>query len=328
MLRIMSLSSLVIFLICSVAFSQDSVMGDWKGSYSTEYGDTGVLQAQVIAEGRGNYRAFIRVGYEGPRVEITGHKQDNKTIFTSKVDVGYELGGVYDVTAEIVDSKFTGRFKGAEYSGSIKLHKLENKSPTLGAEPPEGTIVLFDGSSLEAWQQLNGKPAKWKILKDGSVKVTKANIITKQTFNDQQIHVEFRTPFIPKARDQKRGNSGVYIQGRYEVQVLDSYGLEPADNLCGAIYGIAAPRVNACFPPMVWQTYDITFYAPKFDEAGNKIKPAEMTVKHNGILIHEKVKIDGVTRACADSNAIKPGGLMLQDHGNPVQYRNIWILPL
>ena len=152
--------------------------------------------------------------------------------------------------------------------------------------------------------------------------------MTREKFSSFKLHLEFRTPLMPKERGQGRGNSGVYLQGRYEVQVLDSFGLEGKDNECGGIYKIAAPKVNACLPPLEWQTYDITFYAPKFDANGEKQANAKLTVLHNGIAIHENLEIPVMTGGALDSNIDQSGPLMLQDHSDPVQYRNIWLLPL
>src|SRR5262249_1531156 len=152
-----------------------------------------------------------------------------------------------------------------------------------------------------------------------------------------KLHVEFRVPYMPKATGQGRGNSGVYVQGRYEVQVLDSYGLDSKDNDCGAIYEVAKPRVNACKAPTVWQSYDIDFTAPTW--AGGKIaEPAHITVRQNGVLIHDgvplvrknkegKEEVVKFTRAGMETDPCTPGPIMLQDHGNPVQFRNVWLLP-
>ena len=152
--------------------------------------------------------------------------------------------------------------------------------------------------------------------------------MTKQKFDGSfKLHIEFRVPYMPDAKGQGRGNSGVYVQGRYEVQVLDSYGLESKNNDCGAIYEVAAPRVNACKAPTIWQSYDIEFQSPKF-ENGKKTEPTRMTVHHNGVKIHDNVKIPvDNTRAGAGGDPSKPGPIMLQDHGNPVQFRNIWLVP-
>jgi hypothetical protein len=166
---------------------------------------------------------------------------------------------------------------------------------------------------------------KWKLLNDGAMEVKKGNgsIVTKKKFNDIKLHVEFRTPFMPDARGQGRGNSGVYLQERYEVQVLDSYALEGKDNECGGIYKIGEPSVNMCAPPTQWQTYDITFYGPSADREN-----AQVTVVHNGVTIHDELKLPSPTGGALDSDVNKPGGIYLQDHGNPVQYRNIWLVEL
>jgi len=152
------------------------------------------------------------------------------------------------------------------------------------------------------------------------------SIATKRKFKDFKLHVEFRTPFMPEARGQGRGNSGVYLQNRYEIQVLDSYGLKGADNECGGIYKVGVPMVNMCLPPMQWQTYDITFQAPRFGSSGNQETDAVVTVVHNGVTIHDQRKLPGPTGGALDNNISEPGGIYLQDHGNPVQFRNIWLV--
>ncbi|MCK5557939.1 MAG: DUF1080 domain-containing protein, partial [Candidatus Hydrogenedentes bacterium] len=132
-----------------------------------------------------------------------------------------------------------------------------------------------------------------------------------------------------KGKGQGRGNSGVYLQGRYEVQILDSYGLESKDNECGGIYKVGAPIVNMCAPPMQWQTYDITFHTPRFDSSGAKTRNARVTVVHNGVTIHEDLEIPGPTRGSRNKKETsEPGPILLQEHGNPVQYRNIWAVDL
>jgi hypothetical protein len=181
------------------------------------------------------------------------------------------------------------------------------------------------------WKELNmaaaDYSARWKII-NGAMEVLpgSGSIISKEKFKDFDLHIEFRLPFMPDQTGQKRGNSGVYMQGRYEVQVLDSYGLSGEDNECGGIYKVARPRVNMCAPPGQWQTYDVTFKAAQFDAAGNKIKPAQITVLHNGVPIHENLFIPAPTGGAIDLKENETGGLMLQDHGDLVQYRNIWIV--
>lgn len=236
----------------------------------------------------------------------------------------------------------TGLSATAQYGdiSGLKLNKPEDRVDAKPVPPPAGAIVLFDGSSLDKWQPRRGSgKTKWKLVKlsDNGIKqartamqvVRSGDLITKQKFDGKfKLHVEFRVPYSPKAKGQGRGNSGVYVQGRYEVQVLDSYGLKSKNNDCGGIYEVAAPLVNACKAPTVWQTYDILFEAPKC-ENGKKVTNAIMTVYHNGIKIHDKVEIKrNFTRAGMNTDPCEPGPILLQDHGNPVQYRNIWLLPM
>lgn len=197
-----------------------------------------------------------------------------------------------------------------------ELKKVERKSPTLGAQPPKGAIVLFDGRNAEAWE--NGKLVEKMLLGP-------ANASSKQKFGDHLLHAEFRTPFMPTARGQGRGNSGVYVQSRYECQVLDSFGLEGEDNECGGIYSIARPVVNMCLPPLSWQTYDIDFTAARYDEKGNKTKNARVTIKQNGVVIHKDLELPHGTPGCHPEGP-EPDSVFLQDHGNPVAFRNIWVV--
>jgi hypothetical protein len=210
----------------------------------------------------------------------------------------------------------------------VKLAKPEDGKDYPSTPAPKGAIVLFDGKSLDNWIKTDGKtPAHWKLV-DGAMEVTRGGgLMTKEKFGDKfKLHVEFRVPYEPNNKGQGRGNSGVYVQGRYEVQVLDSYGLKSKNNDCGGIYEVAAPLVNACKAPTVWQAYDIEFTAPVFKE-GKKVEPAKMTVTHNGIKIHDNVSIPvDNTRAGMGGDPKMPGPIMLQDHGNPVQYRNIWLV--
>lgn len=196
--------------------------------------------------------------------------------------------------------------------------------------PPSDATVLFDGRSLDNWQTMDKKPAPWGLA-DGAMVIRPggASIITKETFGDCQLHVEFATPTDLSGASQERGNSGVYLQGRYEVQVLDSYNNKTyPDGQCGAVYGKHPPLVNACRGPGEWQTYDIIFRAARFDAAGKKTENARVTVLHNGVLIQNNAEIDGTTGSSPIKESAEPGPVYLQDHGNPVKYRNIWIRPL
>ncbi|HTU20071.1 MAG TPA: DUF1080 domain-containing protein [Gemmataceae bacterium] len=217
----------------------------------------------------------------------------------------------------------------------LKINKPEDKEDVKSVPAPKDAVVLFDGKSFDSWVGRDGKPVGWKLVDGGAMQVQpgKRDIITKQKFDGSfTLHVEFRVPYMPKASGQGRGNSGVYLQGRYEVQVLDSYGLKSKDNDCGGIYTVAAPKVNACKAPTVWQSYDIEFTAPKCSD-GKIGEPGRMTVSHNGVKIHDDVKLvkggKPVTNTTAGmgGDPCKPGPILLQDHGNLVQYRNIWLVP-
>jgi hypothetical protein len=180
--------------------------------------------------------------------------------------------------------------------------------------------VLFDGSSAEAWE--NGKAENGHLLATGCT--------SKKRFADYALHLEFRTPYMPTARGQQRGNSGVYHSGRWETQILDSFGLDGKDNECGGIYSISKPRLNMCLPPLAWQTYDVEFTAAKFDAAGKRVAWPRITVRLNGVRVHEKLELskDFTTAAPITKPLDGPEGpVFLQDHGNPVVFRNIWIVP-
>jgi rubredoxin len=220
-------------------------------------------------------------------------------------------------------------FAEAQYGdiSDVKIAKPEDKVDVKSTPAPKDATVLFDGKSLEGWVRRDNKEAPtWKLVEVGAVEAKDVDIITRQTFDGHfKLHVEFRVPYMPKDSGQGRGNSGVYVQGRYEVQILDSYGLESKNNDCGAIYEVAAPKVNACKAPTVWQSYDIEFEAPKC-ENGKKTQPPIMTVHQNGVLIqdHVKIPVDN-TRAGLGGDVCTPGPILLQYHGNPVQFRNVWI---
>jgi hypothetical protein len=193
--------------------------------------------------------------------------------------------------------------------------------------PPSDAIVLFDGKDLSQWQ--GGE--KW-LIEEGVATVRGGGITTKQAFGDCQLHVEWAAPAEVKSKGQGRGNSGVYLMGRYEVQILDSHQNETYfDGQCGAIYKQYPPLVNACRKPGEWQTYDIIFAAPKFDSDGNVTRPAALTVLHNGVLIQNHALLEGSTAWDRPPQyEAHPAKLPIhiQDHGNPVRFRNIWIREL
>jgi hypothetical protein len=192
----------------------------------------------------------------------------------------------------------------------------------VGVAPPSHAIVLFDGSDLDGWLDAGDGAPQWG--RDGDqliVRPGRGDIFTRRTFSDFQLHLEFWLPEMPEASGQDRANSGVYLQGRYELQLLDSFGMETSDDGCGALYKRAAPLWNACRRPEVWQVLDVAFTARHDDE------PARLTAFLNGVLIHNNLLIAGPTGGALDEDESEPGPLRLQDHGCAVRFRNIWIVP-
>jgi hypothetical protein len=306
------------------------VQGEYAGA------DTG---AQVIALGGGQFQAVVYpgglpgAGWDGKsKILLVGRTEGAKTTFTPAEAPRKYLaqkpeefsatrkfppegqkawsGGV-DGTALVL--KTDG---GAE----LKLAKVTRTSPTMGAQPPAGAIVLFDGKNTEEWKggRLDTKTG-W-LNTDGS------DILTKRKFMNYTAHVEFMLPYRPDARGQGRGNSGFYQVDHYELQILDSFGLDGVNNECGGFYTKAAPKVNMCEPPLVWQTYDVEFTNAVAGPDGKKVKNAVATVKHNGVIIHEGQEISGPTGGHRGDPEGTPGPLKLQGHGNPLQFRNIWVV--
>ncbi len=195
---------------------------------------------------------------------------------------------------------------------------------------PKNAVMLFNGKDLSNWRTRSGGPAGWKVA-DGVITVEPrtGDIVTQQKFTDFMLHLEWMEPDMPDAKGQAKGNSGVYLQGRYEVQVLDSCGIEvPGKGDCGAIYDQFAPLVNACKPALEWQTYDVIFRAARLDDSGKVVNQARVTLLQNGMVIHNNVEVLGPTGGAIDDKVGEPGPLLLQDHGNLVKYRNIWIVEL
>jgi hypothetical protein len=202
---------------------------------------------------------------------------------------------------------------GADHPLAV-LRKVQRTSPTEGAPPPPGALVLFDGKSVDQFVEA-------KMTADG---LLEAGALTKVGVGDFHLHLEFRTPYMPAARGQGRGNSGVYIQQRYEVQILDSFGLPGEANECGGVYKQHAPEINMCFPPLAWQTYDIDFTAARWNRSGKKIADARITVLQNGVPVQLHYAISDKTGAGkAEGPEIMP--ILLQNHNNPVRFRNVWI---
>lgn len=206
----------------------------------------------------------------------------------------------------------------------------DDKEKAGAIEKPQNAVVLFDGKDFAKWQGAGGGEVKWKIV-DGAMEVAGGggDIITKEKIpGSYLLHVEFMPPNMPDASGQGKGNSGVYVANSYEVQVLDSHGLEKlGEGDCAAIYSKKAPDKNASKPPAEWQSYDIVFKAPKFDADGKKTHNATITIYWNGEKVHDNFELDGPCPG-GQAETREGGGIRLQDHGNPVRYRNIWYAPI
>ena len=285
-----------------------------QGEYSGTPGDEKV-GVQVIALGDGEFEAVLSngglpgVGWDGekPRGSSKAKRaEDGSVTFQKDEWTGVLKDGRITVTTS------------ADAAFSATLDRLERESPTLGMKAPEGAVILFDGTPETAAKHWEKAVLEGDLLTQGA--------LGSATFSDFTMHIEFRLPWMPKARGQGRGNSGLYVAGRYEVQMLDSFGLAGVDNECGGIYKVAEPKQNLCYPPLRWQTYDVDFTAAKFDAEGNKTANAKLTVEHNGYLIHENLEIPGPTGGARSKDEKGPGPVFLQDHGNPVRYRNIWVV--
>lgn len=290
---------------------------------------------QIIADGNGQFRV---IGYPdglpgdgwdrskarffgkgeiiGTELVITGEKMD---IPRYEGVEGKSRVIVFDEDQQ--KRKLRGRQDGDRYflnfKGDHELFKLHRESPTLGAKAPEGALVVFDGTGLDQFEEGAKMNEKEKTL------WSEARTKPFEKGKPYLLHLEFLTSFMPTKQGQARSNSGVYIAEAYECQVLDSFGLEGENNECGGFYQFAKPIVNMCFPPLTWQTYDIDFTPAKYAD-GKKTENARVTVRHNGVVIHDNVELPKETPGCKPE-ADEARGLFLQGHGNKVQYRNIWV---
>jgi hypothetical protein len=305
------------------------VQGEYAGA------ETG---AQVIALGGGQFQAVVYpgglpgAGWDGKsKILLAGRLDGGKATFTPAEGPRKYLAQKpeeFSATRKFPpegQKAWNGSIEGGEFllqtdgGKELKLAKAARTSPTMGAPPPAGAIVLFDGKNTDEWKggRLDAKTG-W-LNTDGS------DILSKRKFTNYTAHLEFLLPYRPDARGQGRGNSGFYQVDHYELQILDSFGLDGVNNECGGFYTKAAPKLNMCAAPLAWQTYDVDFTNAVVAD-GKKAKNAVATVKHNGILIHEGQEISGPTGGHRSDPEGTPGPLKLQGHGNPLQFRNIWVV--
>lgn len=266
----------------------------------------------------GKNRSLLHGELKDGKVKLTPAKGNRR--YLAKEAEQFSAAKTYPPNGHLA---FSGTINGAKLvirgENRIKLSKKVRVSPTMGAKPPKGAKVLFDGSGTDAFAGGRLDELTKLLNTDGR------DIRTAEKFSNYKMHIEFMLPFRPDARGQGRGNSGFYQVDHYEVQILDSFGLEGVNNECGGVYTKADPLVNMCLPPLTWQTYDVEFTNSRSKE-GKKIKNARMTLRHNGVVIHDDLEISGKTGGSRREPEGTPGPIKLQGHGNPLQFRNIWII--
>lgn len=331
---------------------RDPYVGNWSGTLKTGAQEEKV-HATVI-ETKTRYEVTFRAKPD-PRAEaiVTCHgtvRQDqlilesvaNDEVSTAEVEVKKDrVKGDPLLTrgskwqGQPIKSELTGSFAGVK-AGEYSLVKVPfQPSPTLGEKAPTGALILFDGTDLKEWapKQVPADPIQWKLTESGALEVVsqrdgkknKQDLATKKLFGDYRLRLEFKLADKPDATGQGRSNSGIIHLGVYETQILDSFGLYGRNNDCGGIYKTRDPDSNAGYPAGLWQTYDIEVKAPRFDATGNKTATARLTVRLNGVLVQDNVSVPNPTGGGKEAAR---GPIILQDHGNPVQYRNIWVHPL
>ena len=310
-----------------------------QGEYVGSGPDGGKLGCQVIALGEGSFQAVLLPGglpgagwNEKEKILLDGRLEGTEATFKATTGKRRYLARSlleFAATAKFPTTPttaYTATINGETLTGNagagkpFTLKRTLRQSPSQGAKPNQEAIVLFDGTNTDQWSGGRLDKASGHLHTDGH------DIVSRRKFLHYSLHLEFMLPYRPQARGQDRGNSGVYQADLYEVQVLDSFGLDGKDNECGGIYGLAPPRVNMCLPPLTWQTYDIDFRSAAVDESGKKLQNARITVKHNGVVIHDNLELKSVTGGARDEPEGTPGPIRLQGHSNPLQYRNIWVV--
>lgn len=345
----MKLFILVSFFVCSLLVSFSAPQGV-SGTYTSvkdphlpidfryqgEYIGQNV-GAQVIALDKGAFHVVVYrgglpgAGWDGKNRSLLHGKLSGKMIrLTPATGNRKYLAGPADQFSATQQFPPFGHqaYKGTIKEGELRIldgekniicRKVTRKSPTLGKKPPRDALVLFNGSNKKEFQGGRFDSSTKLLNTDGK------DIRTVRKFSNYILHLEFILPYRPAARGQARGNSGLYQIDMYENQILDSFGLEGLNNECGGIYSIKGSKVNACFPPLSWQTYDVQF-SNAVAQNGKKSKNARITARLNGILIHDDFEIPKKTGGSRPDAEGTPGSIKLQGHGNPLQFRNIWII--
>ncbi len=293
--------------------------GEYSGTVTNPDGTTAKLGGQVRALSDGAFRSMFFVG------GLPGDGWDGRTIIqkapttdtTTPADAKIQDGKV------VIDQVYKAACDGRSITGQtdagakFELKRVLRQSPTLGAPAPSGAITLFDGTNTDEWNPgARITPQKW--LGPGAT--------TRRKFKDFTFHTDFMISYMPETKSiYERPNSGVYLQQRYEIQILDSFGIIMGVHDCGVLYAQVTPKINMCFPPLTWQTYDIDFTAARFDDAGKRTKPGRVTVKLNGVVIIDDAEIKGSTGG-GNPESPEPGGIYLQAHGHPAFFKNVWIV--
>ncbi len=302
----------------------DPIMGDYEGSYKVDELSSAPAQGRVVGLGGGAYRVMLMAEplHEGDWptiITLDGQKLRDEIIVVGKSMGRDWIGTIKDGAMSVYIPHIWG--------GSFELNQVRRESPTLGLKPPAGAVVLlgYDPANprppaLDAWRNKN-----WGVSVDGAMVAANGNQSTVQEFGDCRMHVEFNVPYAPAMAAQGRGNSGVYLQERYEIQILDSYGMAAAAGDCGALYRWAGTRMDAQYPPLSWQTLDIVFRAPRLDAQGNVVEYPRMTVDLNGKRVHTNVELRDGTGGHKEGFVARDT-IRLQDHGHAVRFRNMWLV--
>ena len=307
--------------VLGISGTASAFMGEYAGTFYADKQVQVPAKAVVIAEAEDRYRIRIETvdagsDRDGAMVEVYGHKRGFECLIGDRSG-GYRWGG------RITDGHLS---IGSAYGQHFELDKIVRKSPKEGLKPPTGAVVLLpyrEGGKpdLSAWTN-----QQWKSLDNGTMQVGKGTTRTKERFGDiKHLHLEFWLPLEPLNRGQGRCNSGLFFNDIFEVQILDSFGLVETSGDCGGLYNFKRPDVNASLPPQTWQTYDVEFRAPRLNPDGSVEEAARITVYLNGVKIHDNVELPhGTANPNAEQKATGP--IQLQDHGHPIQFRNVWLV--